>query len=230
MIVVCGGIKGGSGKTTATTNLAIIRAAQGRDVLLIDADDQETSFDFTAMRNEKLGNAGYSCIKLTGKAVKTETEILATKYQDIVIDTGGRDTTSQRAALLIADLLLVPFKPRLWDVWTLERIKELVEPAHDYNPKLRAVSFLNMADARGKDNEQAAEFLRQIPEIEFSGLALVERKAFGNAAASGLAVTEVEPADSKACEEVMALYRYVFNTEKVSADNQNNTAVSGEAH
>lgn len=102
MIVVCGGIKGGSGKTTATTNLAIIRAAQGSDVLLIDADDQETSYDFTAMRNEKIGHAGYSCIKLTGKAVKTETERLASKYQDIVIDTGGRGTTSQRAALLVA--------------------------------------------------------------------------------------------------------------------------------
>lgn len=230
MIVVCGGIKGGSGKTTATTNLAIIRAAQGRDVLLIDADDQETSYDFTAMRNEKLGHAGYSCIKLTGKAVKTETERLAEKYQDIVIDTGGRDTTSQRAALLVADVLLVPFKPRLWDVWTLDRIKELVEPARDYNPKLRAVSFLNMADARGKDNEQAAEFLRQIPEVEFSGLALVERKAFGNAAASGLGVTELEPADSKASDEVMALFRYVFNTETIPENNQKNTTSTAEAH
>lgn len=228
MIVVCGGIKGGSGKTTATTNLAIIRAAQGRDVLLIDADDQETSYDFTAMRNEKLGRATYSCIKLTGRAVKTETERLAAKYQDIVIDTGGRDTTSQRAALLVADLLLVPFKPRLWDVWTLDRIKELVEPARDYNPKLRAVSFLNMADARGKDNEQAADFLRQISEVEFSGLALVERKAFGNAASSGLAVTELEQVDSKACEEIMALYRYVFNTETVQENNRNNTAAAGE--
>ena len=56
MIVVAGGIKSGSGKTTVATNLAIIRAAQGRDVLLIDADDQETSTDFTALRNERLSD------------------------------------------------------------------------------------------------------------------------------------------------------------------------------
>jgi chromosome partitioning protein len=49
-------------------------------------------------------------------AVSKETLRLSQKYQDIVIDTGGRDTTSQRAALAIADLAIVPFKPRSLDV------------------------------------------------------------------------------------------------------------------
>jgi MinD superfamily P-loop ATPase len=47
MILVAGGTKGGSGKTTIATTVAIMRAAEGRDVLLIDADDQETASDFT---------------------------------------------------------------------------------------------------------------------------------------------------------------------------------------
>ena len=53
MIVVVGGIKGGSGKTTVATNLAVIRAAEDHDVILIDADDQETASDFTVLRNER---------------------------------------------------------------------------------------------------------------------------------------------------------------------------------
>jgi hypothetical protein len=52
MILVAGGTKGGSGKTTIATTLAIMRTAAGRDVLLIDADDQETASDFTILRNE----------------------------------------------------------------------------------------------------------------------------------------------------------------------------------
>ena len=52
MITVVGGTKGGSGKSTVATNLAVMLATAGRDVLLVDADDQETSSDFTAMRNE----------------------------------------------------------------------------------------------------------------------------------------------------------------------------------
>ena len=111
MIVVVGGIKGGSGKTTVALHLAILCAQH--DVLLIDADDQETATDFTILRNaRRAGGAGYTSIKLTGPAVRTETHRLAAKYDHIIIDTGGRDTTSQRAALTVADVLLVPFLPR----------------------------------------------------------------------------------------------------------------------
>ena len=96
-------------------------ALNGSDVLLIDADDQETASDFTMLRNERAAAAAtYTSIKLTGQAVRTETLRLADKYADVFIDTGGRDTTSQRAALTVADVLLVPFVPRSFDVWTLE--------------------------------------------------------------------------------------------------------------
>src|ERR1700760_45773 len=123
MIIVVGGIKGGSGKTTVATNLAVMRAADGRDVLLIDADDQETASDFTILRNERIpAGGGLHSIKFTGPGVRTETLRLAGKYDDIIIDTGGRDTTSQRAALSVAHVLLVPFVPRSFDVWTLEKV------------------------------------------------------------------------------------------------------------
>ena len=57
MIIVVGGIKGGSGKTTVATHLAILRAQAGHDVLLIDADDQETATDFTILRNARRARA-----------------------------------------------------------------------------------------------------------------------------------------------------------------------------
>ena len=50
MILVCGGIKGGSGKTTIATNLTAMRAKAGKDVLLVDADEQESATIFTAIR------------------------------------------------------------------------------------------------------------------------------------------------------------------------------------
>lgn len=212
MIITVGGIKGGSGKTTVATHLAIIRASEGQDVLLIDADDQETASDFTVFRNERTDTGpSYTSIKLTGAAVRTQTLRLLDKYQDIVIDTGGRDTSSQRAALSVADVLLVPFVPRSFDIWTLEKVGALINEMHPANPKLKAFTFLNRADPRGQDNDDAAQVLKDTEALEYANLALGSRKAFSNAAAQGLAVTELKPGDPKAIEEVMMLYRYVFD-------------------
>lgn len=212
MIIVVGGIKGGSGKTTVATNLSVIRAKEGRDVLLIDADDQETASDFTILRNERmLDGAGYTSIKLTGAAVRTETVRLADKYQDIIIDTGGRDTTSQRAALTVANVLLVPFVPRSFDIWTLEKVAELVGEMRTANPNFKAYVFLNRADSAGRDNNEAAEVLKDAEGLQFIDTPIGTRKAFGNAAAQGLAVSELHPPDPKAIDEMMILHGYVFD-------------------
>ena len=215
MKIVVGGIKGGSGKTTVATNFAVL-SARDQDVLLIDADDQETATDFTVLRNERrVDGAGYTCIKLTGAAVRTETQRLAQKYATILIDTGGRDTTSQRAALTVADILLVPFVPRSFDLWTLERVSSLVEEMRTANPDLMAYVFLNRADPRGQDNEESVEMLKEAPGLEFIQTPLGTRKAFSNAAAQGLSVVELKPQDSKASEELLTLYQRVFNVNLV---------------
>ncbi len=212
MIILAGGIKGGSGKTTIATHLAIIRSQQGKDVLLIDADDQETSSDFTVLRNEKMGgNAGYTCIKLTGSAVRTEVLRLSTKYDDIIIDTGGRDTTSQRAAISIAHKMIIPFIPRSFDIWTIEKVSALVEEMQQANPTIQPCTFLNRVDARGIDNKEAEDILKENSIIKFMDTPIGTRKAFGNAAAQGLSVTELKPQDEKASVEIMTLYKYIFD-------------------
>ncbi len=210
MIYVVGGIKGGSGKSTVATNLAIALAREGRDVLLVDADDQETATDFSAWRNERLeGKTGYTAIQLTGKAARQELQRLVGKFADVVVDTGGRDTTSQRAALTLADVYLVPFNPRSFDVWTLAKVAGLIEEIRTVNPELKAYAFLNRADPRGSDNDDAAEALKDTEALEYVDTPLGNRKAYSNAAAQGLGVLELQPRDPKATQEFEKLYRQV---------------------
>lgn len=49
MIIVVGGIKGGSGKSTLTTNLTVNRALEGKRVLLVDADEQRSASDWAEL-------------------------------------------------------------------------------------------------------------------------------------------------------------------------------------
>ncbi len=214
MILVCGGIKGGVGKTTLATNMAVMRANDGNDVLLVDADDQGTASDFTAIRNEAMaekGGAGYTSIKLHGAAVRSEVTRMAKKYDDVVIDVGGRDTAGQRAALSVADIYVIPFLPGSFDVWTLESVGKLVEEARAFNENLKAVCVINRADAKGSDNEEAASIAKETPGLEFIDAPMGNRKAFRSAAANGLAVTEVKPFDHKAIAEIKKLYKVLFN-------------------
>lgn len=221
MIIVVGGIKGGSGKSTVATNLAVLCATEKQDVLLIDSDDQETASDFTILRNEsQQDKPAYTCIKLTGAAVRTETLRLSTKYETIIIDTGGRDTTSQRAALSVANVLLVPFVPRSFDVWTLEKVGALVAEIRTINPDLLAYTFINRADPKGQDNDDAADVLKETDALTFIDAKLGMRKAFSNAAATGQGVAELKPSDSKAIAEMATLFQCVFNVKLTLKDRE----------
>lgn len=207
MIYTVGGIKGGSGKTTIATNLAVYLANQNRDVILVDADDQESATDFTAFRHQTLdGNLGYTAVKITGKDLNTNVARLAQKYDDVVIDTGGRDTVSQRSALTVSNVYLIPFAPRSLDIWTLRKVENLVNEILPFNPELACLTFINKADARGNYKEETSDLLRESQTLHFLDTAIGNRISFANAASSGLGVIEVKPVDEKAINEIKNLY------------------------
>ncbi|MCE6993183.1 AAA family ATPase [Dyadobacter sp. CY323] len=218
MIFTVGGVKGGSGKTTIATNLVIYLSKMGSDVLLVDADDQETATDFTAWREEtKDGNIGYTAVKLTGESVRSQVLKLQEKYDHIVIDTGGRDTNSQRAALYVTDIYLLPFNPRSFDVWTVPKVEKLLSEILPAKPSPLAVyAFLNRADPRGADNDDAAELLGQTERLTFIDCPIGGRKAFSHAAAKGLSVLEMNPIDEKAVSEINGLFQNILKLHEVS--------------
>ena len=59
--------------------------------------------------------------------------------------------------------------------------------------------------------------MREAKALTFIDAALGNRKAFSNAAAEGLAVSELSPPDPKASEEMAQLVRYCFDTNVKSA-------------
>jgi chromosome partitioning protein len=207
VIIAVGGTKGGTGKSTVATNLVVMLAAAGRDVLLVDADEQATASDFTTMRNQaRADGAGYTCIALKGRAVVTEITRLKAKYDDVVIDVGAGENASQKGALAVAGLCLVPLAPRSFDVWTLEKVAALVEDARVTNPDLDAAVFLNRADASGTENEAAAEIIAAQPALRLLTSTLGNRKSYARASTAGLGVVELRPGDAKASAEVAALF------------------------
>lgn len=214
MIIAVANVKGGAGKTTLATNLAIARAIAGRDVLLIDADNQGSSADFTALRTEQLGNAGYAVARLLGREVRSEVSKMRPKFDEIIIDVGGRDSEGLRAALTVADAVLIPVLPSSFDVWSFSSMVGLAREARVINPDLRALAVLNAADAQGSDNREARELLKETEGVEALSCQLGRRKAYRNAAAQGRSVVDMTPKDPKAIEELNALVAAVYGASK----------------
>jgi chromosome partitioning protein len=217
MILVVGGTKGGSGKTLLASNLTVLRATAGHDTLLIDADEQSSAMDFTWQRQRRLqGEPGYTAIQTREADVALQVRLMADKYADIIIDVGGRDTASQRAALAVASTLLVPFAPMSVDLWTIDAVVALLTEARPFNRALRAYAVINKAFPRGSDNQDTAEMLRESSaHWSYLDTPVGMRKAFSNAFGGRYAVTEYQPKDAKAVAEMMALYRHIFDTSAV---------------
>lgn len=219
MILTVGNTKGGVGKTTLAVNIAIARAVTGRDVWLIDGDRQGTASAAIALRSEAGSNPGIACAQYPdGQALRSQVLQQRSKWQDVVIDAGGRDSTALRAALILSDVLLVPFAPRSYDVWALDDMAALVEEARAVRDGLRAFAILNLADPgeNAADNLDAAAAVAEVPQFEYLEAVVRRRKAFGNAGGQGLAVFELTPRDPKACAELATLVESVFNIHTVS--------------
>lgn len=213
MIVTVGNTKGGVGKTTIAVNLAIARALAGRDVWLIDGDRQGTAQTAISIRAEAGLTPGIACASYPdGPTLRAQVQQQASKFDDIIIDAGGRDSTALRAALVLTDVLLIPFQPRSYDVWALDDIAALVDEARSVRDGLRAFAVLNCADPgqHSTDNADAAEAVANVPAFEYLATPLRRRKAYANAAGAGMSVLELKPQDAKATSEINTLISALF--------------------
>lgn len=212
MVVLIGGEKGGTGKTTLATNLAPLRSNEGRDVLLVDTDKQGSASDWAAVREEIEGVPRISCVQVFGKQVTSQVQDLDARYDDLIVDAGGRDSVELRSAMVVADRFYVPLQASQFDVWTIERMEELVEQAQAINPSLQARVFINRASPHPqvREVEEAEEILDEFEHLIFSEIVIHDRIAFRRAASGGVAVTEADSPDLKACREVKDLYDAIF--------------------
>lgn len=221
MILTVGSTKGGVGKSTLAVQLAITWARDGRDVLLVDGDKQGSVQKFIAFRTEAERQPPVVCVQYTdGRVLRDQVRLQAPRYQDVVIDAGGHDSTTLRAALLLSHAVLVPFLPRTVDVLALGDMAALIEEARGVRDGLLAMAVLNIADPGvSSDNTDAIVALADFPQLAGVKATITRRKAFPNAAGFGLSVDELAPPDPKACAELAALAREVSAMVKQSLSN-----------
>jgi len=212
VILVVGNEKGGVGKSTLATNIAVYRAQAGRDVLLVDVDTQPSARSFAALRAEEIELPQISCVSITGRAVAAEIRKLAPKYADIILDAGGRDSDGLRSALIVADALLLPFMPGQYDLWAMENMHSIIEQSWIPNPGLKAYAVVNGDDTNPQiqETKAAKEFLREFPNFNLLDITISRRMAYRRTAQTGRTVNELPRRDTRAMAEMSLLVKQVM--------------------
>jgi chromosome partitioning protein len=208
-------MKGGTGKSTIATNLAVWLTKRGRDVLLVDTDgdgEEGTATRFCYVRIERLRQQqqllDFTAVQLAGQALYTQIIRQKSKYSDIVIDVGARETTSQRAAWAAADVILVPIQPRDFDAWSLGRSEKLIQEirAARADSSIRAYTFLSRADPNGPENRDCEAFLQESKHLTYLDVRVSDLKAICRAGAQGMGISEYKPVDRKAIRQIDQLF------------------------
>jgi chromosome partitioning protein len=128
---------------------------------------------------------------------------LAKKFTVLLIDGGGRITTAARAAVSVADFVLVPTLPSKPDLLsTQDFFTQVLEEVRTYKT-VRAGIVLN----RCKSTVLSSRAEEQVRALAYPAFvtALHDYTAYGEAYALGLGVVEYAPA-SKAAKEIGALF------------------------
>lgn len=219
MLIAFAGLKGGTGKSTLAVNMAVWYGLRKQNVLLYDGDPQRTTTHFIEFRLDQEGRTsdtlGFQLSHL--KKVSLSKHVQTAPDLNYIVDVGGRDTTVQREAMTLADVLVVPLALSGFDVWPLQELLELIEQAREYNPKLKLFLVANRCDYRGTNTAAYREVEQALAEmgLRFQGL-VTDRVVYSRTTAQGYGVFDddlpTNLRDEKAKAELGRLFDDILAT------------------
>ena len=192
--------KGGSGKTTIAVHLATRAAQAGQESCVIDTDPQATAAAWSDWRGDFLPVVVTAPPARLGRTIESAKK---NGVEFVVIDTPPHADAAAREAIKAADLVLIPTKPRAFDLAALEPIADLVKFAGT-----PAFVVLNAVPSGANVLAEEARTIAQGMGLAMCPVELGDRAAFHRSSAKGETAAEIDPS-GKAAQEVDALWKWL---------------------
>jgi len=192
--------KGGVGKTTLSTALAVEAVRNGKQALLLDLDPQASASFWNDSRDDAPGPAVTAI-----PPARLEHYLKASREAGadfVFIDTPPFAKDIAYDAAKLADFVLIPAKPAVLDIIAMTRTVDLIKAFSK-----RAAVVLTFCPPVGRELDEAQEAVSHL-DIALCPVRIGNRIAFSRAQQSGHVAQEYEPT-GKAAEEIKQLYEYV---------------------
>lgn len=205
MMILVGGEKGGSGKSCLAQNLAVYFARKEAIVLMVDCDPQRTTSDWIQARNTDPSLPAINCIQLYGK-IRNDLLSLNQHYDYVIVDCGGQDNLALRAAMSVADHVVIPLRPKRRDLKTVPHMEDMLSTCKMVNPKMLASFVITQCPSLPNQANRIFEAKDVCQSFGINVLDAVtySRNIYDDSEEQGSSVIEIEP-DGKAALEMSAI-------------------------
>ena len=176
--------KGGSGKTTLSTNLARVFHDRGCKVLLVDSDPQGSASDWHAVRDDNpIPFIAY------GKPDNLKAlPGIAAPYDIVFIDGAAKLESMIAAAVKLSDAVLIPVQPSPYDIWAASDLVDLLKARQEVTDgKPQAAFIVSRAVRNTTLAHEVSTALAEYDMPVFQSLT-VQRQTYPRTASEGLTV------------------------------------------
>ncbi|PSJ15817.1 ParA family protein [Nitrosomonas supralitoralis] len=191
--------KGGSGKTTIALHLAVSSSNAGLNTALIDLDPQASATKWADRRKKELP------VVLSAHASRLHYEIQRVKEtggQRLFLDTAPHSDSAALEAAKVADLVLIPCRPAIFDMEAISNTLSLVQTTGT-----PIFVVMNAVAPQGQEAEEAKEAIGEL-NVDVCPIQLVNRIAFARSLITGLTAQEFE-CDGKAAKEIENMHTFM---------------------
>ena len=183
MIVAIVNQKGGTGKTTVAVNLAFGTADAKISTALVDADTQGSCLHFYEDFQTK-----YLKIYSGGDDVRETVRKLQEHHRFVFIDTAPHDNDAMYLAMVTADLIIIPTRPRPYDLHSSAKVVGIlreIETAYGYTP---CYFLLNQVKHNTILSRETLEYVTSNFELPILKTQLHDYEVYGQAPLAGKSV------------------------------------------
>ena len=201
MIISFTTLKGGTGKSTLSSNIAVCLAHIEYKVCIIDTDTNGSCIRWSGFRPDDLPEV--TVISLPdAKALRNNINRIHKDYEVIIIDGTPHLSELTSTIILVSDLVISPVKPSALDLWATEKFLSKYEDARLLKDNIKACFVINQYKANTLLSKEVEEALKEF-DIPILTTKISDRVAYSEAVMQGIGVLEYK--DQKAKNEVINL-------------------------